>query len=217
MEKNRAVIFANGEVRDMKRLQSILREDDVLIAADGGLRYIYSLGLSPSFLVGDLDSVSLEEINRARNGGVEILQFPPGKDETDLQLAIDIAIEKGFGDILITAALGGRLDQTLGNIFLLGRDGYSGASIRMDDGMEEVFLIRDTARIGGAPGDTVSLLPLGGPVLGVITEELQYPLKSETLFPDRTRGISNIMLEESARVSINSGTLICIHTRLITG
>lgn len=217
MEKKRAVIFANGEVRDMKRLQSILREDDVLIAADGGLRYIYSLGLRPSYLIGDLDSVSLEEINQAKNDGVEILQFPPGKDETDLQLAIDIAIEKGFDDILITAALGGRLDQTLGNIFLLGRDGYSGALIRMDDGMEEVFLIHDTARIWGAPGDTVSLLPLGGPVLGVITEDLQYPLKSETLFPDRTRGISNIMLEESVRVSIASGTLICIHTRLITG
>ncbi len=213
----RAVIFANGEIRDTKRLRSIIREDDVLIAADGGLRYILSIGFQPSFLVGDLDSVTPADLKQVKEAGVEIRQSPVDKNETDLQLAMDLAVEMGFSDILITAAIGGRLDQTLGNIFLLGRDAYSGVSIRMDDGVEEVFLIRDKTLICGAPGEVVSLLPLGGPAHNVVTDGLKYPLQSETLFPDQTRGISNVMLDSSARVSLSQGVLICIHSRHITG
>ncbi len=217
MNEKRAVIFANGEIQEINRLRAILREDDVLIAADGGLRHIFHLGLRPTFLIGDLDSVTPAEIVRAKESGVDIRQYPPAKDETDLQLAIDLAVDMGFNDILITAALGGRLDQTLGNIFLMSRDRYSRCLIRIDDGSEEVFLIRKTARISGEPGDTVSLLPLGAPAFGVRTENLEFPLKSEILYPDRTRGISNVMLTSSARISISSGMLVCIHTRRNTG
>jgi thiamine pyrophosphokinase len=213
MNKTRAVIFANGEIQDMERLRSILRVDDVLIAADGGLHHIKALGRQPSILIGDLDSVSSEEVAQAHRNGVDVRQFPVDKNETDLQLAIDLAVSLKFCEIIITAALGGRLDQTLGNIFLLSGRTYAGTSIRLDDGVEEVFLITDFAEVTGLPGDIVSLLPLTGPVFDVKTMDLKYPLNYEKLQPDETRGISNVMVSHSARVSISRGVLLCIHTR----
>jgi thiamine pyrophosphokinase len=209
----RAFILANGEVKDYLRLKTCLRPDDLLIAADGGLHHLQAMGIRPHILLGDLDSVSPDEIEEAWRNGVKVIRFPVDKNETDLQLAIDQAVEEGYGQIIIGGALGGRLDQTLGNIFLLQQPSHSDISIRLDDGLEEVILITTEAEITGEPGDVVSLLPLGDTVFDVKTEELKYPLVYEKLFPEKTRGISNVMLTDHARVSVSRGVLICIHTR----
>jgi len=209
----RAYILANGDVMDYTRLKACLQTDDLLIAADGGLRHFKAIGLQPHFLLGDLDSVTTEDIEDARAHGVRIVRFPVDKDETDLQLAIDQAVGEGCLQIVIGGALGGRLDQTLGNVFLLQQPAYPSVSIRLDDGLEEVFLIASEAEITGQAGDVVSLLPLGDPVYDVKTFGLKYPLNYEKLFPEKTRGISNVMINGRARVTLSRGLLICIHTR----
>jgi thiamine pyrophosphokinase len=212
MEK-RALIFANGEIRDYPRLKTRLLPDDLLIAADGGLHHLQALGLHPHILLGDLDSVTPAEVEEARGQGGQIVRFPVDKDETDLQLAIDRAVAEGCTRIAIAGGLGGRLDQTLGNIFLLRQPSHPEISICLDDGLDEVFLITSQAVITGVPGDIVSLLPIGGPAYDVKTINLKYPLNYEKLFPEKTRGISNVMLTGSAQVSLSRGELICIHSR----
>lgn len=211
--ERRAYILANGDVTDYSRLAVCLRPDDLLIAADGGLRHFKAMNLQPHILLGDLDSVTSEEIDEARAHGVRIIRFPVDKDETDLQLAIDQAVEEGCLQIVIGGGLGGRLDQTMGNIFLLQQPSHPSVRVRLDDGLEEVFLITSEAEIKGQAGDIVSLLPLGGPVYDVKTFDLKYPLDYEKLFPEKTRGISNVMTGPTARVTISRGLLICIHTR----
>jgi thiamine pyrophosphokinase len=209
----RAVIFVNGRLRSPKRLAALLQADDFLIAADGGLRHLRRLGLKPHLLIGDLDSVTAEDVQWAITNGAEVRRYPREKDETDLELALKAAMETGTRTILLAAALGGRLDQTLGNLFLLTRPELDGLDVRLDDGGEEVFLIRDLVELHGQAGDIVSLLPLNGPALGVTTRALKYPLNTETLHPDSTRGISNVMEDRTAGVAVSSGLLLCIHTR----
>jgi thiamine pyrophosphokinase len=203
----------NGQAANIHHLGKLLNPDDLLIAADGGLRYLRLLGLRPQILIGDLDSVSAEDAEDCINNGVQVLRHPVQKDETDLELALNFALESGCGIIVIAAALGGRLDQTLGNLFLLTREDLEQTDIRLDDGIEEVFLIRTSATIIGNPDDVISLLPYGQPAVDVKTENLRYPLDFETLLPEETRGISNVMENHHASVSISSGILICIHTR----
>jgi thiamine pyrophosphokinase len=212
----RALIFANGDLMDRQALRAMIRPDDFLVAADGGLRHLRALGLQPEVLIGDLDSVEPEEVDALRAQGVRIEQYPVHKDETDLELAVEMVLQAGCKTLLIVGALGGRLDMTLANLFLLTLPALKKVDARLEDGIDQVFLIRAglTGRvIEGLPGDRVSLLPLGGPVRGVHTTGLFYPLHAETLYPERTRGISNRMLEPQAHVSLESGTLICIHSR----
>jgi thiamine pyrophosphokinase len=207
------VIFVNGRLRSAKKLATFLRPDDWLIAADGGLRHLRRLGLAPHLLIGDLDSITDEELGWAQANGAEVRRYPPAKDETDLELALQAAVQTGSPAILLVAALGGRLDQTLGNLFLLLRPELEGLDVCLEDGREEVFLIREQAEVHGRKGDVVSLLPLNGPALGVSTRALLYPLRDETLHPDGTRGISNVMQTSAAQVSLRAGLLLCIHTR----
>lgn len=210
----RIVIFANGELPDLDQARSILRADDTIICADGGTRHALALHIRPDLIIGDMDSAERDQLRELRNSDIPIELFAHDKNETDLELAINHAVELNPTQIIIVGALGGRLDQTLGNIALLSSPGLSTLNARLDDGMEEVFICRDQAQVHGKSGDLVSLIPWQGPVTGVQTEDLKWPLRSETLYPDKTRGISNEMLGETASVSIASGLLLVVHLRL---
>ncbi len=43
---------------------------------------------TPHLLIGDLDSVSPEDVAELRARNVPVQQFPPAKDETDIELAL---------------------------------------------------------------------------------------------------------------------------------
>jgi thiamine pyrophosphokinase len=207
----RVIIFANGELPNFEKARVLLRDDDVIVAADGGTRHALALGLTPHVIVGDLDSLPENFETSTFNG--EIVLFPKDKNEIDLELAIQHTLTLSPEQIIILAALGGRLDQTLGNIALLADEKLSTFDIRLDDGLEEVFFCRNESPITGTSGDIVSLIPWQGDVTGVLTTDLKWPLQSETLYPQKTRGISNEMLGDTATVQIKSGLLLIIHRR----
>lgn len=213
MNIQRAVIFVNGNIKDAKAVKALLRVDDYLIAADGGSRHLKELGLRPHLLIGDFDSISPSEVAQLETDGSEIRRYPAHKDETDLELTLQIALERGYRHILIIAALGGRLDHTLGNLFLLGIPELSDCRVCLDDGIDEVFLIHRECIVEGLPGDIVSLIALGEAASDVTTMGLGFPLRGEVLYAGRTRGISNVMLETQAKISFKQGRLLCIHTR----
>lgn len=213
MSAKRAILFVNGDLRKPETILSLIEPDDLLIAVDGGLRHLEALNLQPRLVIGDLDSITPQQLQDLRSDGVEIIRFPEKKDETDLELALDVILKKGLKVIWVVGALGGRLDQTLGNIFLMGQPALQGFDIRLEDGVEQVFLVRSDLLVNGSPGDVVSLIPIAEEVSGVSTTGLEYPLKDATLFMHKTRGISNLMLEDTARIRVKDGALLCIHTR----
>ncbi|MCC6298830.1 MAG: thiamine diphosphokinase [Anaerolineales bacterium] len=210
---HRILLFANGELPDLESARALLRPDDFILCADGGTRHALALGLTPNLIIGDMDSVEKETLKKFQNDGVELELFPRDKNETDLELALDKAIEMNPNEIIIVAALGGRMDQTLANIALLFNPQYAARNIVLDDGVEQILPCRDQVEVQGRSGDVVSLIPWGAPVHGIQTENLKWKLDHETLYPDKTRGISNEMTDDIAAVKIESGLLLVIHRR----
>lgn len=207
----RVVIFVNGNIPDIDRVRPLVRPTDLVVAADGGSRHALALGLVPSLVIGDLDSINNSDRIKLEAAGTEIRQFPRSKDETDFELVLNYVISSGFTEILIVAALGNRLDQTLGNLALLADPSLAGLDIRVDDGAEQAWFVRSRARVDGHSGDVVSLVPWGAPVTGVTTTGLRWSLKGEILHPFKTRGLSNELLGESASISFESGLLLVVH------
>lgn len=210
---NRIIIFANGELPDIDKAHTLLRPDDHIICADGGTRHALALGLTPNLVIGDMDSISKDQWQELEKAGVPIELFPRDKNETDLELAIQRAIDLKPKEIVIVAALGGRLDQTLANITLISDIRLSTFDVRLDDGVEEIFFCKNQVEVHGRSGDLVSLIPWGAPVHHVQTQGLRWTLNDETLYPEKTRGISNEMISESASIEIGSGLLLVIHRR----
>ena len=213
MTTTRALIFANGLLPDLEAARKLVHADDVLYAADGGASHILRLGLLPARVVGDLDSLTKEELGILKAAGVQIERHPQDKDLTDLELTINRALAEGHQSLVIVAALGGRLDMILSNLNLLTRPDLLERDVRLDDGVEQAFFVRNEGHISGKAGDIISLLPWGGMVEKVTTIGLRWSLNCEDLNPYETRSISNKMQTSEAMIRIGSGLLLCIHRR----
>ena len=209
----RVLIFANGELGDAQGVSRWLRWADRVLAADGGTRHALALGRTPDVVIGDLDSLGAMERALLVQAGTLVLPFSPRKDETDLELALSYAVREGASEIVILAALGGRLDQTLANLLLLALPELEGCHVRIVEGAQTAFLIRGgtgAAVIEGQPGDVISLIPLAGDAPGVTTEGLEWPLNGETLRFGPARGVSNVLRATPAHVHLEQGLLLCV-------
>ena len=206
----KAIIIANGQIRDGDFLRSLVAPMDLVICADGGASNALALGLQPQVVIGDLDSLDSNLQAQLEASGCQVLAHPAHKDETDLELALYYAIEHGVDEILILGALGGRIDQTLANVLLLALPELRSVKVKIIDGRQEVFLIRDEALIEGQVGDTLSLLPLTEEVTGIYTEGLEYPLENGTLYLGPALGVSNTLTAPQARVRMGQGLLLAV-------
>ncbi len=203
-----AVIVANGEMQAHARLRDIWQRADLRIAADGGARNArLFLERAPHIIIGDMDSVDDETRGWLKQNASEIIQHPRAKDETDLELALQLAQERGADEITILGAQGGRVDHFLANVMLLTQS----PNLKIVDSASEIWIGQGNDAIHGKKGDTVSLVPLDKTVEGITTKGLEYPLHDETLERGSTRGISNVMLSERATVIWDYGTLLLVH------
>ena len=207
----RAAIFANGDLGDPDVARTWVREGDLIIAADGGLRHALSLGVTPALLVGDLDSAPRELVQIAERRGAVIQRHPVHKDKTDLELALDLARERGADEVVVLGALGGRLDHALANIFSLAPLADSGMTIRIVDVGYELVAIKDSVTVSGAAGDVVSLLSITDRSEGVTTQGLEYAVQDARFDRGSSFGVSNVMTGDAATVSVTSGLLLLVH------
>lgn len=212
----RAVILANGELGDaemLRRRLDTLLPGAAIIAANGGSHRAGPLGLKLDLVIGDLDSIDPALRDALSAASVEMRRAPARKNETDLELALLYAVEQGAQNIVVVGALGGRLDMTLANILLLMHPRLRDVHVELWTATQTAWLIRPPGGdIPGKPGDTLSLIPVGGHAQGVTTVNLEYPLAGEVLEHGPARGVSNVLAAGGARVELREGTLLAIHT-----
>jgi thiamine pyrophosphokinase len=209
----RIVIFANGILNQPALTRRHVRATDRIFCADGGTRYALQLDLTPERIIGDLDSLSPDLVARLEAAGVTIHRYPADKEKTDLELALDLAIAEQPDEILLIAALGGRLDQMLANLLLLTRPEYASARLTLVDGQQWATLIHgpQTISISGQPGDTLSLIPLTPTVEQVSLSGVVWPLAGVTLSFGSTFTISNALRGEQATVRVGAGLVLVVH------
>ncbi len=207
-----AVIFVNGILDYEHDPADLLKDTDLIIAADGGAVHCQDLNITPDILIGDLDSIdpALVEVYSGKN--VTIHRHPKKKDATDLELAIDLAVEKGAWKIRLLGALGGRWDMSIGNILLAAADKYQKQQISLIDRNCSLRILHpgNDHHLSGAPGRRVSLVPLKDDAQGVTLSGFQYPLRDHTIPFGSSLGISNIMTDSTAVVQHKGGVLLCI-------
>ncbi len=207
------LIFANGMMDEVEWVRPYLDQATAVWAADGGSKHLFRLNHLPDRVVGDLDSLLPELQDWLAVGNVPFEQHPPEKDETDLELALLLAVEQGEPEIWLFGLLGGRLDQMLANIFLMSHPALLGTTVKLITPTEQAWLVRQQTEIVGQVGDLVSLIPLNGDAQVASTTGLKWPLTAETLQFGQARGISNRLTAEKATVIVKSGLLLCVHTR----
>ena len=212
-----ACIVAGGRVTDGPRVRAILNDATLIIAADHGIRACMDLDVTPRLCIGDFDSVSPDDLQRARELGWPIEEHPAEKAATDGELALEAALNYGATRITILGALEGadRVDHAIANVLLLAREDLRGLDVRLVDEMREAFVIHggEASSVTGDRGDFVSLLPLSGQDAVVTTWGLKYDLTGVSLAYGATRGMSNELVWSRAEIQVAVGQLLVMQER----
>ncbi|MCD4744613.1 MAG: thiamine diphosphokinase [Desulfobacteraceae bacterium] len=215
----KAVIIANGNIKKQKYFSQIINRADLIICADGGASHLKKMGILPHVIIGDLDSLNLQDTTFFKNNNIKIIKHPVDKDVTDTELAAVYAVEQNCHDITFIGATGSRLDHTLANIFLLKKTAHRFADQKMAgqkiqcriiDDNNEIFLVTDKITLTKEKNSFISILPLTEIVKGVTTLGLKYPLNNAKIKLGTSLGISNQFIDEKATISLKKGILIVI-------
>ncbi len=210
----RAVIFSNGTYANLMGVKARLRPDDWFVCADGALSQLAAMQLRPHLLVGDFDSVDLSLLAEAKEQGVELLTFQREKDFTDTELAWQEVIRRKWGwrDVLVVGAWGGRLDHSLANLLLFAPFAKQGYRISLTDGVTDAYLVTDELVLERCQNKLVSIIALSPSAQGVTAQGFHWPLEAATLRWGEALGISNIPVDDVARVRVKEGILLVIVT-----
>ena len=214
----RAIVFVNGNLSDLSQVKKIIAKEDYLIAVDGGVKYILKLGLTPQIIIGDFDSTPkniLKKIGRTqRSAPTKIIKYPREKDKTDFELVIDYCLEKKLKEIIILGIFGDRIDHFVANILLLSKIQIENKSIKIKivEGNKEMYILNKKIVINGHIGDELSIIPINK-LEGVTTEGLSYRLIDYTLPFGTTRGISNVMNNNVAKITVRNGVALVVYLR----
>jgi thiamine pyrophosphokinase len=177
--------------------------EDLVIAADAGLRYLEEAGIRCDRVVGDLDSL------RYMPDFPRVLRLPEEKDVTDTWAAVAEGIVAGYDRFLLYCATGGRIDHTIANIQLIAHLAENGRVGVLFDRDTAVTSVRNGALTfpAGLSG-YVSVFAAGGPAKRVSIRGLKYELADATLTTDYPLGVSNEFTGSESMIAVGQGTLI---------
>ncbi len=212
MARMRALILAAGEDRPRRLLKQLAQHAELIVAADGGSRLARRARLRVDAFVGDGDSLTRAERDWLERQPLPVDWRPVAKDETDLELALDLALEQGAEVVEVFGGWGARADHTLSNVALLERAARAGARAWLWAGLERlaVLLPGQHVLVDAYPGQRVSLIPQSERVEGITTQGLRFALAGEPLKRAASRGVSNQVTGTPAALAFESGALVLV-------
>ena len=207
---SRCVILSACPVQP--ELRRLLRSDDFIIACDAGYRNCARLGCKPDIIVGDFDSAPCPQQDTD-----DIVVLPHVKDDTDTEYAAKLAAQKGFDEVLLLGALGGkRVEHTLANLCTgLGLEQRGIRAALQDERSRITFVLPGESR--SYPKEKFfyfSAFPREGRAEGVCEKGSFYELEDAVLTAGYPLGVSNEYAEGSdcITVSTRQGALVVVET-----
>ena len=207
------LIITNGNIESTDYLAELALKHNNIICADGAVRYLRRIQRFPTIVLGDLDSIDKSDLSWVKDNGVPVVTFDVKKDYTDTELAIRYAIEQGAKRITLTGALGGRIDHSLGNIYLLVLMNQLNCNGVIIEQKQDIHLIMNQSEFHWNVGETISFVPISTKVEGVTLHGFEYALDEETLYLGHTRSISNVVAVENQMVMVENGMLLAIRNK----
>lgn len=203
----KCIIVGAGE---FEQIYETIKENDYVIAADGGYVYLQHLGIIPNLVIGDMDSITDKEWNRkVQEYNIKSIHLPVMKDDTDMLAAIKEGIALGYTDFSIYGGLGGRIDHTIANIQCLAYLQKRGARGIIYGRKDCIELISNEKKIYTKDCQgTISVFAFGATAFGVTEKGLMYELENAELRADIPIGVSNKFIGKESMIEVREGMLL---------
>ncbi len=208
-------IFGAG---DFYGLHTKPGENDLVIAADGGLRYLDKLGIVPDIVVGDFDSgneadseAMIRKLEEGKNNftSCEKIKLLSVKDRSDSAEAILEGKRRGYKIFCLYGCTGGRLDHTLASIQDIAALSMDGMEGYIFDRNSAVTVITDSSiTFPASYRGIVSVFSYTEGCSRVRESGLKYIVADQKLDNRFPLGLSNEFTGIEARISVGSGSLV---------
>lgn len=180
---------------------------DIIIAVDGGVYLAEKLGISPRVVVGDFDSSREYHMTNVE----KIIKLPVEKDITDLQAALEYAVNLGDSHITVLGGINGRLDQTVANIEHLATYSEKSQSLCFLDGDNYMSMQRPSKKsYSKSLGRHFSIFSYSEKSEGITLEGAYYPLHDASLTRSFPLGVSNSFVFDEITLTFSKGTVLII-------
>lgn len=213
----RILIVSGGELDEQLTLSYLKQEENgYIIAVDRGMEFLYKHKITPSYIVGDFDSVDEEIADFYRyETKVPIREFNPVKDASDTEIAVRMAMTLGGKELIILGATGGRLDHFWANVQTLYVPFKSGVNAKIIDKQNCISLIEGdiVLKREEAYGPYFSIFPLSQEIFGFKIEGAKYPLSNHCLTAHDSLCVSNEFDKDEVIIRCPSGVAILMETR----
>ena len=181
-------------------------ENDLVIAADGGLTTLERMNIIPDIIMGDFDSLGYVP------KGDNVFTHPVMKDETDTGLALKKAMELGYTHIVIFGGTGGRIDHTIANFQNMLYASRKGVYIEMKDSRHTYTVVTNKEiTIKGEYDSIFSVFAIGVNASDVSIENALYNIKDYDITSDFPIGTSNRFVDKGVKISVNDGSILIIY------
>lgn len=210
----KVVILAGGDLVPAPHLSALVADTQLVLAADSGLRHARTLGLEPEAVVGDFDSVTSAVLDSYPD--LPRFGHPVDKDQLDLELAIEMALERGATELLVMGAFGSRLDQSLASLLICARLAGAGLKVSLHDGERDAYVVADgqSLSLSLPPRTVFSLLALKDSRCSVVGGD--YELAGAQLPFGVGLGLSN-RAAGGPEVNVHEGLVAVIVERVAAG
>jgi thiamine pyrophosphokinase len=190
--------------------RALLGSFDLVVAADAAGEWCVSLGRVPDIVIGDFDSAADGAADRLQAAGAHVIRLSRDKDVSDLDAAVEVAIDRGATAVTLTAAFTGRVDHTLSAFGSLSRAAARASAGARDPGWSATVATPDRRfEADLAVGTLFSVLsPTGAG--GVTITGASFPLDGHDLGSLSSRGVSNEALGGTVRVSVTLGVVMVV-------
>ena len=204
----RAFVFGGGEIFP-EYIEERVQSGDIVICADSGYNNALSMGVNVDVLVGDFDS--LKDIP---NGNFELVRVPAEKDQTDTQLAVDIAVERGADEVIIICSTSGRADHALSAMAILEKLWDRRIPATIVNGQNRIRFMRDSGTILVRSGyKYFSVITLDRIAKKVSIEGGKYPLLKKDISRGEQFAVSNEIVKNAALITVKKGSVYIIESR----
>ena len=227
MQNGKTLLIVSGGSIDINFSKEYIKDKkyDRIIAADSGLAHCKEIGIEPTDILGDFDSLKNKELlEEYRKKGIPLREFPTRKDYTDTHLAVKYAVDLKPQRVTILGATGTRYDHALANISLLAFLKDNGIEAKIVDvhneiemlhGPEERKYLRSDIKNPQNPGkEYFSIIAFSPEVTGIDEEGFSYSLKNGTLYNKESVGVSNEIMAKEATLRVKTGYLLVVITRV---
>ncbi|MFI8686317.1 thiamine diphosphokinase [Rossellomorea sp. NPDC077527] len=209
-------IVAGGPDRYIPKLDIHHSESVHWVGVDRGVSTLLEQKIKPDIAFGDFDSVNEVEWKLIQENVLEVNRYKPEKDETDLELAMNWAIDQQPEKIKIFGATGGRLDHFMGNLQLLMTPHLLDTEIEVEiiDEQNRLYVAKSGEHLIERNSELqyISFVPITESVEGITLTGFKYPLKNRNISRGSTLCISNELIQSSGTFSFSNGILMVIRS-----